>query len=53
LWNRRSPHDLLGNTIGAVHGQWLAPGMTTVGAGVDSYFEYGIKASILLGACGV
>ena len=49
LWNRRSPHNLLGNTIGVTHGQWLAPGLSGVGAGMDSFFEYGIKAAILLG----
>lgn len=49
LWNRRSVYDLLGNTIAVTHGQWLVPGMATVGAGVDSYYEYGIKAAILLG----
>lgn len=53
IWNRRSPNNLLGNTIGVSHGQWLAPGMSTVGAGVDSYFEYGIKAAILLGVLSV
>jgi mannosidase alpha-like ER degradation enhancer 1 len=48
LWNRRSTHNLLGNTIGATHGQWLAPGFSGVGAGMDSFFEYGIKGAILL-----
>jgi mannosidase alpha-like ER degradation enhancer 1 len=49
IWNRRSTHNLVGNTIGVTHGHWLAPGLTGVGAGIDSYFEYGIKAAILLG----
>lgn len=52
IWNRRSDHDLLGNTIGALHGQWLSPGMSGVPAGMDSYFEYALKAYILLGQWG-
>ncbi|WWD22230.1 hypothetical protein CI109_106721 [Kwoniella shandongensis] len=48
LWNRRSQHDLLGNTIGVTHGHWLMPGLSGVGAGMDSFFEYGIKAGIML-----
>jgi mannosidase alpha-like ER degradation enhancer 1 len=48
IWNRRSAHNLLGNTIGALHGHWLIPGLSGVGAGLDSFFEYGIKAAILL-----
>ncbi|WRT63472.1 uncharacterized protein IL334_000377 [Kwoniella shivajii] len=48
LWNRRTPQNLLGNTIGATHGQWLAPGMTGIGAGMDSFFEYGVKAGVML-----
>nr|XP_019014344.1 uncharacterized protein I206_00426 [Kwoniella pini CBS 10737]OCF53125.1 hypothetical protein I206_00426 [Kwoniella pini CBS 10737] len=47
IWNRRSPQNLLGNTIGT-HGHWLAPGMSGVGAGMDSYFEYGVKAGVML-----
>ena len=50
IWNRRSPLDLLGNAIsGTRGGVWLLPGLSGVGAGMDSYFEYGIKAAILLG----
>jgi hypothetical protein len=48
IWNRRSPHDLVGNMIGVQHGHWLVPGMSGVGAGIDSFFEYGIKAAIML-----
>ncbi|WVW81609.1 hypothetical protein I302_103604 [Kwoniella bestiolae CBS 10118] len=47
LWNRRSAQNLLGNTIGT-HGHWLAPGMSGVGAGMDSFFEYGVKAGVML-----
>jgi mannosidase alpha-like ER degradation enhancer 1 len=39
----------MANTLGIIHGHWLVPGMSGVGAGMDSYFEYGIKAAILLG----
>ncbi|KAK4689097.1 hypothetical protein P7C73_g1006, partial [Tremellales sp. Uapishka_1] len=49
LWNRRSTNNLLGNSIGVSHGHWLAPGLSGVGAGMDSFFEYGIKAGVLLG----
>lgn len=49
LWNKRSEHDLIGNGIGVSHGQWLQPGFSGVGAGIDSFFEYGMKAAILLG----
>ncbi|ODN96946.1 hypothetical protein I350_07921 [Cryptococcus amylolentus CBS 6273] len=48
LWNRRSDHNLLGNGITATLGQWLQPGLSGVGAGMDSYYEYGIKAGIML-----
>lgn len=49
IWNGRSEHDLIGNGIGVHHGQWLQPGFSGVGAGIDSFFEYGMKAAILLG----
>ncbi|OXH23230.1 carbohydrate binding protein [Cryptococcus neoformans] len=49
IWNRRSDNNLLGNTIGATHGHWLMPGLSGVGAGMDSFFEYGVKAGIMLG----
>lgn len=48
IWNKRSEHDLVGNGIGVSHGQWLQPGFSGVGAGIDSFFEYGMKAAILL-----
>jgi mannosidase alpha-like ER degradation enhancer 1 len=50
IWNKRSEHDLIGNSIGVSHGQWLQPGFSGVGAGIDSFFEYGMKAAILLGS---
>ncbi|WVN90106.1 uncharacterized protein L203_105341 [Cryptococcus depauperatus CBS 7841] len=48
LWNRRLDQNLLGNTIGT-HGHWFMPGISGVGAGMDSYFEYALKAGIMLG----
>lgn len=49
IWNKRSEHDLIGNGIGVSHGQWLQPGFSGIGAGIDSFYEYGMKAAILLG----
>lgn len=49
LWNRRSDEDLLGNGISVANGQWLAPLVSGVQAGIDSYFEYALKAAIMLG----
>ncbi|EKD01431.1 hypothetical protein A1Q2_04273 [Trichosporon asahii var. asahii CBS 8904] len=48
LWNRRSDEDLLGNGISVANGQWLAPLVSGVQAGIDSYFEYALKAAIML-----
>ncbi|KAH8070724.1 mannosyl-oligosaccharide 1,2-alpha-mannosidase [Aureococcus anophagefferens] len=39
--------DLVGSTVHTHTGQWLAPN-TGVGAGVDSYYEYMVKAAIFL-----
>ena len=48
LWRRRSKvTDLVGSTVHTHTGQWLAPN-TGVGAGVDSYYEYMVKAAIFL-----
>lgn len=30
------------------NGIWLNPGASTIGAGVDSFFEYALKAGIVL-----
>lgn len=49
LWNRRSDEDLLGNGISVSNGQWLVPLVSGVQAGIDSYFEYALKAAIMLG----
>lgn len=48
LWNKRSPNDLVGNGIAVSHGHWLGPGVSGVNAGIDSFFEYALKAGILL-----
>lgn len=47
LWNRRSPINLLGNTIDVHTGNW-AYGISSIGAGIDSFYEYILKSHILL-----
>ena len=47
LWNRRSPIGLFGNHIDVQTGRWTALD-SGIGAGVDSLFEYMVKAAILL-----
>ncbi|XP_074660113.1 ER degradation-enhancing alpha-mannosidase-like protein 2 [Tubulanus polymorphus] len=46
LWNSRSEIGLVGNHIDVQTGKWTALD-TGIGAGVDSYFEYLVKASML------
>ncbi|KAI8341035.1 glycoside hydrolase [Chlamydoabsidia padenii] len=48
LWNRRSDIDLVGNVINIQTGQWIHTASST-GAGIDSFFEYLLKAYILFG----
>ncbi|CAG8493880.1 12712_t:CDS:10 [Ambispora gerdemannii] len=48
LWNRRSNLDLLGNVIDIQTGQWIHTASST-GAGIDSFFEYLLKAYVLFG----
>eukprot|EP00049_Salpingoeca_infusionum_P006343 m.105468 g.105468 ORF g.105468 m.105468 type:complete len:519 (-) comp13279_c0_seq19:1205-2761(-) len=49
LWSRRSQNsDLVGTTINIMSGQWTRKD-ATVGAGVDSYYEYLLKAYMMLG----
>lgn len=43
----RSKLDLIGNHINTSSGQWTAI-ESSIGAGVDSYFEYLVKGSMLL-----
>lgn len=47
LWNHRSPINLVGNHINTITGQWTGID-ATIGSGVDSYFEYLVKAGIML-----
>ncbi|KAF2883169.1 hypothetical protein ILUMI_23005 [Ignelater luminosus] len=47
LYNHRSPLGLYGNHIDIVSGHWTAQD-AGIGAGVDSFFEYLVKGSILL-----
>jgi len=48
LWNERSEINLVGNTINSSNAKWdyTASG---IGAGIDSIFEYMLKAYILFG----
>lgn len=47
LFNHRSPLGLFGNHIDTDSGRWTAQD-AGIGSGVDSYFEYLVKGSILL-----
>uniref|UniRef100_A0AAV2LW60 alpha-1,2-Mannosidase n=1 Tax=Knipowitschia caucasica TaxID=637954 RepID=A0AAV2LW60_KNICA len=47
LWETRSSIGLVGNHIDVVTQKWVAQD-AGIGAGVDSYFEYLVKGSILL-----
>ncbi|XP_067141881.1 ER degradation-enhancing alpha-mannosidase-like protein 2 isoform X1 [Centruroides vittatus] len=47
LWDRRSSVGLVGNHINVQEGKWTALD-AGIGAGVDSYYEYLVKGSILL-----
>ncbi|KAI9010862.1 glycoside hydrolase [Phycomyces nitens] len=48
IWDRRSSLDLLGNVINIQTGQWIHTASST-GAGIDSFFEYILKAYVLFG----
>lgn len=48
IWNSRSHLDLVGNSIDARTGHWIYP-VASVGAGIDSLYEYMLKSYILLG----
>ncbi|KAI9344206.1 glycoside hydrolase [Zopfochytrium polystomum] len=48
LWERRSGMDLIGDTIDIQNGKWIQP-MAGVGAGMDSFYEYLLKAYVLFG----
>jgi mannosidase alpha-like ER degradation enhancer 2 len=47
IWEKRSSLDLIGNHINVQTGKWTGVD-STIGSGVDSYFEYLVKAGILL-----
>ena len=47
IWERKSTIGLVGAGIDAESGQWMSP-YTGIGAGIDSFYEYAAKASILL-----
>lgn len=47
LWHHRSRLGLFGNHIDVLTGKWTAVD-AGIGAGVDSYYEYLVKGSILL-----
>ena len=48
LWKRRSPMGLLGNTLSARSGRWIQR-EAGIGAGSDSFYEYLLKAWLVLG----
>ncbi|KAM0005622.1 putative glycoside hydrolase family 47, six-hairpin glycosidase-like superfamily [Helianthus debilis subsp. tardiflorus] len=48
LWGMRSSLNLLGTTLDVVTGEWIEYS-SGIGAGVDSFYEYLIKAHILFG----
>lgn len=48
LYARRSKLDLVGEQIDVESGQWTSP-QSHVGGGIDSYYEYLLKGSILFG----
>ncbi|KAK9119612.1 hypothetical protein Scep_017705 [Stephania cephalantha] len=48
LWSMRSPLNLLGTTLDVVTGEWMEYS-SGIGAGVDSFYEYLMKAYILFG----
>jgi len=47
IWEQRSPLDLIGGGIDAERATWISTA-SGVGAGIDSFFEYAMKAHILL-----
>lgn len=49
VWERKSSIGLVGAGIDAETGLWLS-GYTGIGAGIDSFYEYAYKASVLLSA---
>ncbi|KAK5678990.1 hypothetical protein LTS10_008645 [Elasticomyces elasticus] len=52
VWERRSNVGLIGGGLDAETGSWTIPPLAGIGAGVDSFFEYAFKSSILLSGLG-
>ncbi|XP_074564635.1 alpha-mannosidase I MNS5 [Curcuma longa] len=48
LWSMRSSLNLLGTTLDVVTGEWIEYS-TGIGAGVDSFYEYLMKAYVIFG----
>lgn len=48
LWSRRSNVNLLGSLIDVNSGQWRM-GISSIGAGSDSFYEYLLKMHVLTG----
>ncbi|XP_059441472.1 alpha-mannosidase I MNS5 [Corylus avellana] len=48
LWSMRSSLNLLGTTLDVVTGEWIEYS-SGIGAGVDSFYEYLLKAHVLFG----
>eukprot|EP00249_Psilotum_nudum_P014898 c25057_g1_i2 orf=71-1792(-) len=49
LWSLRSSLDLMGTTLNVATGNWIEFS-SGIGAGVDSFYEYLIKAHVLFGS---
>ncbi|OSX60455.1 glycoside hydrolase family 47 protein [Postia placenta MAD-698-R-SB12] len=49
IWNRKSDIGLVGNTINTWTGKWLQPEVSSIGAGIDSFFEYALKWYVMSG----
>ena len=52
IWKQRSSIDLIGSGIDAERGTWIGTA-AGIGAGIDSFFEYALKAHILLSGKGL
>jgi len=48
VYDRRSPIGLVGSTINVETGKWIDP-VSHISGGIDSYYEYLLKCSILFG----
>lgn len=48
VYDRRSPIGLVGSTINVETGKWIDP-LSHISGGIDSYYEYLLKCSLLFG----